>query len=529
MIEQTKQYKRRWLALGFLAFALLVISLDNTVLNLALPAISRDLGATLNGLQWIVDAYTLVFASLLLTVGSIGDRYGRKRLLMVGLSIFGIFSLGAALSRTTGMLIAMRAMMGIGGAAIMPSTLSIITATFRDPRERAQAIAVWAATFSLGTGIGPLVGGWLLTHFEWSSVFYINLPVVVIGVVGGWFFIQESRAEKPRRIDVPGCILSMAGLFSLVYGIIQAGIDGWTAHNVLIAFAAAAVILTIFAFWELHSDHAMLPLRFFKNMSFTGANIALTLVAFAMFGCFFFLSQYLQTVHGYSPLQSGIRLLPMAFAAFVGAMSSASIAHKIGTKITVALGIFIAACGLYYFNRIAAVNTTYLDIAIGMCITALGMGVTMSPATNSIMGSVPIDEAGVGSAMNDTNRQIGGALGVAILGTLLNSSYAVSIDKIKWPVPLPAAALAGIRGGIQGAHVVAANVQQQSPTVAKFIASQADQAFTNGMAHTLLVAAIIMAVAAVVVVLIVPTRVRPYSDLPTVPPKNNDKDKSRKK
>lgn len=201
MIEQTKQYKRRWLALGFLAFALLVISLDNTVLNLALPAISRDLGATLNGLQWIVDAYTLVFASLLLTVGSIGDRYGRKRLLMVGLSIFGIFSLGAALSRTTGMLIAMRAMMGIGGAAIMPSTLSIITATFRDPRERAQAIAVWAATFSLGTGIGPLVGGWLLTHFEWSSVFYINLPVVVIGVVGGWFFIQESRAEKttPNR------------------------------------------------------------------------------------------------------------------------------------------------------------------------------------------------------------------------------------------------------------------------------------------------------------------------------------------
>ena len=263
MIEQTKLYKRRWVALFFLAFSLLVIALDNTVLNLALPSISKDLGATLNGLQWIVDAYTLVFAALLLTVGSIGDRYGRKKLLQGGLIVFGIFSLGAALSRNTGTLIAMRALMGIGGATIMPSTLSIITATFRDSKERAQAIAIWAATFSLGMGIGPLVGGWLLTHFQWSSVFYINLPVVVIAVIGGLFFIQNSQAEHPRRIDVPGCILSMAGLFALVYGIIQAGIDGWTAHNVLIAFAAALVILTAFALWERHSTHPMLPFRFF--------------------------------------------------------------------------------------------------------------------------------------------------------------------------------------------------------------------------------------------------------------------------
>ena len=319
-MEQTTWYKRRWIALGFLALSLLVISLDNTVLNLALPSISRDLGATLNGLQWIVDAYTLVFAALLLTVGSIGDRFGRKKVLQAGLVVFGAFSLGAALSGTTGTLIAMRALMGIGGAAIMPSTLSIITATFRDNKERAQAIAVWAATFALGTGIGPLVGGWLLTHFRWSSVFYINLPVVVIALIGGYFFIHDSRAENPRRLDIPGCVLSLTGLFALVYGIIQAGESSWTAHNVLWAFGFALVLLTIFVIWELHSTHAMLPLRFFKNMSFTGANIALTLVAFSMFGCFFFLSQYLQTVHGYSPLQSGVRLLPMAIAAFIGAM-----------------------------------------------------------------------------------------------------------------------------------------------------------------------------------------------------------------
>ena len=512
MIEQTALYKRRWVALFFLAFSLLVIALDNTVLNLALPSISKDLGATLNGLQWIVDAYTLVFAALLLTVGSIGDRFGRKKLLQGGLIVFGIFSLGAALSRNTSTLIAMRALMGIGGATIMPATLSIITATFRDAKERAQAIAIWAATFSLGMGIGPLVGGWLLTHFEWSSVFYINLPVVVIAVIGGLFFIQNSQAEHPRRIDVPGCILSMAGLFALVYGIIQAGIDGWTAHNVLIAFAAALVILTAFAFWERHANQPMLPLRFFKNMSFTGANIALTMVAFAMFGSFFFMSQYLQTVHGYTPLEAGVRLLPMAFAAFVGAITSAWIAQKIGTKLVVALGILIAAGGLFYFNRIAAVNTSYVDIAIGMIITSVGMGITMSPATNSIMGSVPVDEAGVGSAMNDTNRQIGGALGVAILGTLLNSSYAASIDKIVWPVPLPAQAMTAIRGGIQGAHIVAANFQAQNPALAQVIVKKANEAFTNSMAHTLLIASIIIAVAALLVLIIVPTRVRPYSE-----------------
>ena len=525
MIEQTTFYKRRWVALGFLAVSLIVIALDNTVLNLALPSISRDLGATLNSLQWIVDAYTLVFAALLLTMGSFGDRFGRKKILQGGLVIFGLFSLGAALSRTTGTLITMRALMGIGAATIMPSTLSMITATFLDLKERAQAIAIWAATLSLGMGIGPLVGGWLLAHFNWNSVFYINLPVVVVALIGGYFFIQDSRAQNPRQIDLPGCALSLTGLFALVYGIIQAGIAGWTDHKVLIAFGIAVVLLTIFAFWELRSTHAMLPLKFFRNMSFTGANVALTLVFFSMFGCFFFLSQYLQSVHGYSPLEAGVRLLPMAGAAFLGAISSARIAQKIGTKFTVALGILIAAGGLYYFYRITAVDTNYLYIAIGMVIAAIGMGITMSPATNSIMGSIPVDEAGVGSAMNDTTRQIGGALGVAILGTLLNSSYAGRIDNTMWPTPLSTQAVATIRGSIQGAQIVAATAQKQSPALAQFIVKNADEAFTYGMSHALLVAAIIMAVTGLWVLFILPTRVRPYS-YPTkvqqpVPEKND--------
>jgi EmrB/QacA subfamily drug resistance transporter len=514
MIEQTIWYKRRWIALGFLAVSLLVIALDNTVLNLALPSISKELGATATGLQWIVDAYVLVFAGLLLTMGSVGDRFGRKRILQVGLGMFALFSLGAALSKSTEMLIAMRAMMGIAGASIMPSTLSILTATFRDAKERGQAIAFWSATFALGTGIGPLVGGWLLTHFHWSSVFYINLPVVAIGLTGGYFFIRDSKADHPRKIDVPGCALSIAGLFALVYAIIQAGIDGWTAGNVIYGFAAACILLTAFALWEIRTSHPVLPLRFFRNMSFTGANLALTLVAFALFGCFFFLSQYLQSVHGYGPFQAGIRLLPIAGAAFVGAASSARVAQHIGTKLTVVAGILIAAGGLFYFYRVAAVDTSYGSIALGMCLTALGIGFTMSPATNSVMGSVPVDEAGVGSAMNDTTRQIGGALGVAVLGTLLDSAYIAQVNRIDWPTTPPPQLLEAIRGSIQGAHIAAQNVQ--NPQLSQFIISNANQAFTYSMAHALLTASIIMAVTSAVTLCLLPTRVRPYSYVPGV-------------
>ena len=507
-IEQAKWYKKRWAALGFLAFSLLVISLDNTVLNLALPSISKDLGADTTELQWIIDAYILVFAALLLTMGSLGDWFGRKKVLQIGMVLFGCFSLGAALSRSTSMLIVMRGLMGAAGATIMPSTLSILTATFRDPKERAQAIALWTAVFALGASIGPLVGGWLLTYFNWSSVFYINLPVVVIGLVGGYFFIQDSRAEHPRKVDIPGCILSITGLFALVYAIIEAGIYSWTSQDVLYAFAAAAVLLAVFAVWELRTPNAMLPLKFFKNMSFTGANIALTLVAFALTGCFFFLSQYLQSVHGYNALQAGVRLLPIAGVAFIGASSSARIAQRITTKVTVGLGILIAGSGLFYFYRMAAVDTSYAVIAIGMCITALGIGISMSPATNSIMGSIPVSEAGVGSAMNDTTRQIGGALGVAILGSLYNSAYIATIDGTNWPVPLSSQLIAAVRSSIQGAQIAAQEVPNKQ--LSQIIMDKADQAFVSGMAHALLIASIVMAVTAIITLIILPARVRAY-------------------
>jgi DHA2 family multidrug resistance protein-like MFS transporter len=506
MYEQTKGYRQRWIALTFLGISLLVISLDNTVLNLALPSIAKDLGSSASQLQWIVDAYVLAIAGLLLTIGYLGDRLGRKPTLMVGLVVFALFSLGAALANSTGMLIGMRAMMGIGAATIMPATLSILTATFREPKERAQAIALWAAVFSLGMGIGPVVGGWLLNNFHWSSVFYINIPIIAIGLIGGYYFIENSKTDNPRRIDIPGTVLSISGFFALVFAIIQAGQDGWTALHVLYAFGAAAVLLASFIFWEFRYKDAMLPLYFFKNMSFTGANVALTLVSFGLMGSFFFLGQFLQSVQGYTPLAAGVRLLPMAAVSFVSAAASARIAQYIGTKITVALGIFVAALGFFYFARVAAVDISYGKFVIAMCITALGIGLTMSPATNSVMGSIPVNQSGVGSALNSTTRQIGGALGVAVLGTILNSTYIAKINAVKWPAQLPAQAVEAIHNSVQGASIVAQNIPD--PQLSRMIIDQSTRAFTAGSEHALLIAAVIMGLSAVLTMFILPSRVR---------------------
>ncbi len=510
MVSQTKAYRQRWIALAFMGVSLLIISLDNTVLNLALPLIANELGSSASELQWIVDAYVLAIAGLLLTMGYIGDRLGRKPVLLVGLAVFALFSLGAALANSTSMLIAMRALMGIGAACIMPATLSILTATFRDPRERAQAIAMWAAVFALGMGIGPLIGGWLLDNFNWSSVFYINIPIAAVGIIGGYLFIENSRAETARNIDFLGAILSIGGFFSLVYAIIQAGMDGWTDGYVLIAFGIAAVLLGIFIIWEFKVKNAMLPLHFFKNMSFTGANVSLTLVSFGMFGAFFFLGQYLQSVQNYSPFEAGLRLLPMAAVSFVSAAGSAKVAQYIGVKLTVGLGILIAGGGFFYLAQIAAVDTAYPEIAYAMSIASFGIGIVMSPATNSVMGSIPVGQSGIGSALNNTTRQIGGALGVAILGTILNSVYLSEVNAAQWPAALPQTALDVIRSSIQGAHIVAQNVP--NPQLAQMIVRISNEAFISGATQALIVAALIMMVAAVATFIILPSRVRPYEE-----------------
>ncbi len=513
-------YKTRWLGLLFIGISLTVISLDNTILNVAIPSISRDLGASASELQWIIDAYVLVFAALLLTMGALGDRFGRKRMLQFGLVMFGLGSLAAGLSTSTNMLIAARAFLGIGGAVIMPSTLSLISATF--PRhERPQAFALWAAVFGLGVGIGPVVGGWLLQSSEWNAVFFVNLPVVVIAIIGGIFTLGESRDDDAPKLDLPGVLLSITGLIALVYGIIESGELGWTDPQVLVAFAAAIVLLGSFAWWENRNPDAMLPMHFFKNMSFTGANIAMVMVTFSLFGAIFFMSQYFQSVLGFTPLEAGIRLLPLALTMMTVSALSAKITQRLGTKIAVALGITIAGTGLLLMSQFFTADAQYITIVPIIMIFATGMGLTFSPATNSIMQSVPVSKAGVGSAMNDTTRQLGGALGVAVLGTLMNQTYLREIASLKTLVdqyPIPQAMFDEfyeiVSRSIQGAHIVVANAPAIMPDALKeTILTTANNAFVTGMTEAMFIGACIMYGAAIFALVFLPAQVqRPEED-----------------
>jgi EmrB/QacA subfamily drug resistance transporter len=502
-VEDMQGNRKRWLGLLFICVSLLIISLDNTVLNVALPSISRDLGADNSEMQWIVDAYILVFAAMLLTMGAIGDRFGRKRALQIGVTWFGVFSLMAALSTSSRMLIASRALLGLGGATIMPATLSLITASFRDPKERAQAIALWAAVFGLGLGIGPLLSGFLLEHYQWHSVFYINLPVVVVALVGGYFFLDESKDPNAPPPDFPGVALSISGLFALVYGIIEAGTDGWGASHVLTAFGVAAVLLGAFFWWENRAKHAMLPLYFFRNMSFTGANVAMALMMFGMFGSVFFLSQFFQSVQGYTALRAGVLQFPMSIVIMVSAGMSARVAQRLGTKLAVGIGFMIAATGMLYLSQMTKTDTPYSLMFVGLAILGTGMGIAMSPATNSIMGSVPVSKAGIGSAMNDTTRQIGGAMGVAVLGTIMNNNYLSHIAGLKAQVP--AEAYAAVSNSIQGAHVIAARI---GDPLGQAVIDVSNKAFVSGMTEAMFIAAFIMAGASLFTLAFLPAEVR---------------------
>lgn len=520
-----KGHKNRWLSLLFISVSLLVISLDNTVLNVALPSISIDLGAGNTDLQWIIDAYILVFAALLLTMGALGDRFGRKRALQVGLVLFGIGSLAAALSDSTGMLIGSRAFLGMGAAVIMPATLSIITATFRDPKERSQAIAIWAGTFGLGIGIGPVVGGWLIEQFDWNAVFFINLPVMAVAIIGGYFFIEESRDENVSPPDIPGVILSITGLFALVYGIIEAGVKGWEHEEVLLAFGVAFILLGAFTFWESRYKHAMLPLRFFKNMSFTGANLALALVMFGMFGSIFFLSQFFQSVQGYTALETGLRVFPMAMVIMVSSTMSAVVSRKLKLKITVSLGFLLAAIGMLFMSQTIEVDTAYETILLGLAIMAAGMGMAMPSATDSVMGSVPVNKAGIGSAMNDTTRELGGALGVAILGTVMNEAYLSNVEAVN-EIPgiteLPPEAMGAIQDSIQGAGIAAQQIASQgfpgAQEMANSVTEIASNAFTTGMTDAMFIASIVMFAAAAFVFAVLPATIQPPAPEPVDEP-----------
>jgi EmrB/QacA subfamily drug resistance transporter len=496
----TEAYPRRWWALLVLSLSLVVIGMDNTILNVALPTLVRDLDATASQLQWIVDSYVLVFAGLLLTMGALGDRFGRKVALDAGLVIFVVSSVASAFAGSAEMLIATRALMGIGGALIMPSTLSIITATFPS-EERGRAIAAWAAMAGLGIIAGPVIGGWLLEHFWWGSVFLVNVPVVGLALIVGLRLVPESRDPNATPLDPVGALLSIAGLTALVYGIIEAPENGWTDSITLSAVGIAAVLLAVFVAWELRSAHPMLQMSFFRNPRFSAASIAITLIFFAMFGSIFVLTQHLQFVLGYSALEAGLRITPFA-TLVLAAPVAARIVERIGTKAVVAAGLTIVGVGLTLIASVG-VGDGYAPIGWSLAVIGIGMGATMAPATDSIMGSLPLAKAGVGSAMNDTTRMVGGALGVAVIGSALSSAYGSAVEPALTQLPRGAASAAGDSVG------AALEVARRAGPVAGDLAHAARSAFVDAMGDALLIGASVAAAGALIVLAWLPARARP--------------------
>jgi EmrB/QacA subfamily drug resistance transporter len=427
LLDPEVAHRRRWFTLLVLCLSLVVIGLDNTILNVALPTLGKSvrlggLAATESQLQWIVDGYTIIFAGLLLTAGSIGDRFGRYGALAFGLAVFGAGSAAASQATSPTMLITLRLVMGVGGAFIMPSTLSILTNVFTDPKERGRAIGVWAGVAAIGIGLGPVTGGFLLAHFWWGSVLLVNVPVVGIALLAGYFLVPTSKDPASPRLDPLGAVLSIGAIGSLLWAVIAGPSHGWGSSNVLIAFWVGTALLLLFLLWELTYSSPMLNIRFFANPRFSAASGAITLTFLGLFGTIFLLTQYLQAVLGFSPLKAGAVLVPQGLGLMIAAPLSARITERLGTKVVVGGGLLIVSASLLLFEGVKVNSPIGYIIGITV-IMGLGMANVMAPATESIMGSLPRDKAGVGSAINDTTRQFGGAVGVAVLGSLLSSRY----------------------------------------------------------------------------------------------------------
>ena len=484
--------------------SLLIIGLDNTILNVAIPTLQREFNASATSLQWMVDAYVLVFAGLLLTMGSLGDRFGRKRGLQVGLVIFGLSSLFAAYAGSSGQLIAARALMGIGGALIMPSTLSILTDVF--PRdERGRAIGIWAAVAGLGIGIGPLTGGLLLENFWWGSVFFINIPIIGLALVAGLFLVPESRDPHPAPLDIPGAILSIAAVTTLVFFIIEAPTHGWTSAFVIGGLIAGAVLIVAFLWWEIRTDHPMLNLDYFKNPRFSAGAGAISIGFFALFGMVFGMTQYLQFVQGFTPLEAGLRMVPVALGMAVGAGLSHRFVGRLGTNKVVAAGL-VGLAAIFVTISLWQVDTSYWVIGFTFFFLAFSMGNVMAPSTDSVMGAVPEAHAGIASAMNDVTRQVAGAFGVAVIGSVINTVYSIRMSDAVAGLPAEAAEAASDSVG------AAARIASMMPLeMGSQLIATARSGFTGALGIAVLVSAVIAVVGAVLIARFMPAHHLPES------------------
>ncbi len=411
---------RKWWTLGAVAFGLFMIMLDNTIVNVALPSIQRDLGIGISELEWVVNGYALTFAVVMLTGGKLADMFGRRLLFIIGLAVFTVASFACGMAPSADWLIGARILQGVGAALMNPATLSIITATF-PPRQRGMAIGIWAGVAALALAIGPLLGGVITQNLAWGWIFFINVPVGIVAIVVARLVIQESKdTSEEQRLDIPGLATSAVGLFALTYALIEANTYGWTSTRILALFALAAVSLVAFVLLELHQRVPMLDIRLFKNSTFAGANATMMLVALAMFGVFFFVSLFVQNILGYSATQAGATFLPMTILIILIAPAAGKFSDRIGSRWLMGAGMVCVGISLLVFSRLDA-SSDFWNLLPGLLIGGLGMALAMTPTTSAAMGAVPVDKAGVGSAVLNSMRQVGGSLGIAIMGAIVAS------------------------------------------------------------------------------------------------------------
>jgi EmrB/QacA subfamily drug resistance transporter len=486
------KYQRRWKTLAVLALSLLVIGLDNTILNVALPTLQQEFNASASELQWMVDSYLLVFAGLLLPLGALGDRIGRKKTLSAGLLIFGAASVAAALSDSTTAMIASRAVMGVGGALIMPATLSIVTDVFPE-EERGKAIGVWAGMAAIGIGLGPLIGGALVDYASWQWVFIVNIPVVVAALAFGSKLVPDSKDPAPGAIDVPGALYAVGSLSTLVYGLIEAPERGWLAGTVLASFGIAIVLGVAFVRRERSTDSPLLDVSMFRRPGFSFGSLAVSGTFFAMFGMIFVLTQYLQNVQGNSPFEAGLKLTPMAVGLVLAASNSDRMVRRFGAPAVVSSGM-LGVVALLASTLWWSPGTSYIAIGVFIFGIALAMGNVMAPATETVMAAVPKAKAGVGSAMNDVNRMVAGSLGVAVIGSIVSSAYSSRVEDAT--ASLPAGAAEAASESIGGAAAVADRI---GGVAGDALQHAAGVAYSDALGLGMTVGAVVLAVGALAV------------------------------
>lgn len=501
----SREYQLRWWTLGVMAISILIIVIDSSIVNIALPTLQRELNTSMSELQWIINAYIMAFAAPMLMMGALGDRWGRAYMLQAGIAVFGCASLAAVFVSTGVQLIICRTIMGIGGAMILPTTLAIVTNIF--PREeRGRAIGVWAGMNAIGVALGPIIGGLIIDNLNWNWIFIINIPIAVVAIVAGRFLVPNSRDPSPQRPDYPGTVLSISGLSLLVFGLIQGGDWGWKDPAVIGSLAGSAVLIALFIIWERYTTHPMLEIGFFRSSRFSAGIGAVGITGLSMMGIVFGLTLYMQFVNGYNALQTGIRFVPLALGMFIGAGSADRVVSRLGTTLVVVLG-FIGSAVLMVLASFWQVDTDYWILGSILFGVGFFLGYIAAPATDAVMGALPEARAGVGSGITAVSRLVAASIGVASLGSALSSIYSSSFEKAASAIAgLPTEVMQAASDSVGAAVIVA---QKLPPGVGDAVASIARESFMDGWQMMAFVAGGISLIGVVITLKFMPPRHQP--------------------